>query len=104
MKFVFLDQWGGRINLKVNLEKIVDINAGIDWKVEGTDTLIISSPKYIGYQMSRIIDKGHGLEGIEYATKVDLNGNWQYEEVDPRLQSLMRDFMPAANAVPAEPL
>lgn len=88
MRFQFKDEFGGAINLSATLPQIVDIAAGVNWHIENHYTLIIDSPKYIGYRMAKLGSNPKGQTEIFYATSTDKKGNWNFRSVeDPRKSS-----------------
>lgn len=99
MKIVFKDQAGGAIDLAARLSEVVDIAAGVKWKIENGTSLVIETPKYIGYRMARLAPSDDGGYEIEYATTTTENGAWIFRLVDA---AGVLDFQNAAR--PAEPL
>lgn len=79
MSFTFKDQAGANIDLTANLSQIVDISAGVKWNIENNYTLVISTPKYIGYRMARLSDPNSAH--LEYASTVDPDGNWIFQDM-----------------------
>jgi hypothetical protein len=97
MKFTFQDSLGGNIDLTGKLSDIVDISAGVNWSLADNYTLVIDSPKYIGYRMAKL-SPGQGGPAIAYATSTDKDGAWLFHDVE----SALSGFLPGAR--PAEPL
>lgn len=80
MRFVFRDERGASIDLEARLDEIVDISAEARWSLENRYTLLIESPKFIGYRMAKL------KEGILlYASKTDKNDQWIFENPDQHL-------------------
>ena len=103
MRFQFKDEFGGAVNLSATLPQIVDIAAGVNWHIENHYTLVIDSPKYIGYRMAKLGTNPKGNLELFYATSADRRGGWQFRSVDPRRAS--KATVPQVGApVIAEPL
>lgn len=100
MKFVFLDQAGGLIDLKLKLGDVIDIKGDVKWSLKDQYTLVIETPKYLGYQMARLISSEGGGDALQIAKEIDFNGNWDFRDIDPRLES----FLPVDTRQPADPL
>jgi hypothetical protein len=81
MKFIFKDVADGNIDLTAKLSEIVDIEAGVNWHLENSYTLVIETPKYIGYRMAKV-DAASGA--LLYATTIDQKGNWIFRAVSAR--------------------
>lgn len=89
MKFEFYSQTGALIDLEARLHEVVDISAGVGFEIENRYSLIIKSPKYIGYQLARRPQTDSGqVEYFEYANSVDSQGNWKFG-VRPAFMSLL---------------
>lgn len=99
MKIVFKDQAGGSIDLKAKLSEVVDIGVGVKWKIENGSSLIIETPKYIGYRMAQLAPSDDGGYEIQYATTTTDAGAWIFRSVEPMD---VQSFVSAAR--PAEPL
>lgn len=64
MKFKFKRSSGGYIDFSIdNIQEILDIAANVNWRIEQNTTLIITSPKYVGYQLGNLVrsTNGHSL-------------------------------------------
>lgn len=60
--FKFYDKSGGGMNINLNnIEAIVDISASLDFSIENEASLHIKTPKYIGYQLGRLIKEDGGM-------------------------------------------
>jgi hypothetical protein len=81
MKFIFKDSAGASIDLTAKLSQIVDISAGASWHLENDYTLIIDTPKYIGYRMAKL-DFSRATSSILYATSVTRDGRWDFQNPD----------------------
>jgi hypothetical protein len=92
MKFQFKDKLGASVNLTVNLGYLVDISPGVKWQIENEYTLVISTPKYIGYRMAQL-EVIPALK-LLYASTIDNKGNWLFHDVDQALldPALMSGF------------
>lgn len=65
LTFQFRSKSGQAIYLDLqNLESIVDIGANIAWEIQNNTTLIINSPKYIGYQLGSFRSQAGSPEGM----------------------------------------
>lgn len=103
MSFVFKDSAGANINLSGLLGQIVNIAPGVSYQVENDYSLVITTPKYIGYRMARLNPQTLKLL---YASRVDPKGNWIFKDVDhPYAMDSMTFLTQSVNmAHPAEPL
>lgn len=79
MSFQFFRASGAVLDLEAHLNDVVDIEAGVEWSIHENYTLVIKTPKHIGYQAARL-KKGVDLE-LEYASTVDKNGKWVFEDL-----------------------
>ena len=80
MKFTFKSKRGTSINLSPGMiGDIMNIGFGVDWNIEKGKTLVVDSPKYIGYQVGFMDPMREGRIGW-YANKVK-NGNFDYKAV-----------------------
>jgi len=62
MKYVFKDKTGAAINLTTQgISQYFDINVDIGYHIENDYTLVIDSPKYIGYQLGRLKEADQGV-------------------------------------------
>lgn len=104
MSFTFRDAAGGNIDLTTKLNELVSFSANVRWYIENSYTLVIETPKYIGYRMGRLA-RAEGEEGrwyIAYASSVDKDGNWQFRNVDESANK--PSFVAPAATYVAEPL
>lgn len=70
MKFTFYNSSGVQISLSPGMiGDIMNIGVGVNWKIENRQSLIIDSPKYIGYQVGFMNELNPGRIGW-YAHKV----------------------------------
>lgn len=54
MEFKFYDRTGAALNFTVNnIKQILDVEASVDFIIENSTSLIIKTPKFIGYQLGR---------------------------------------------------
>ena len=80
VRFSFFHQNGGRIELTVDkIQQLVDISVGTNWEIEQSATLVIKTPKHIGYQLGSLRSKDNGLS-LSRASKVMLN-KWIFQEI-----------------------
>jgi len=75
MRFSFESKSGGFIDLDANIDEVVDIDADVSWEIENKYTLVINSPKDVGYNMARLNSKGD----LDYAVETDSNGHWIFK-------------------------
>lgn len=64
LKITFAKKSGVAINLDAdNISQYIGIAAGVDWSIEDNTTIVINTPKYIGYQLGRLRldDEGRSL-------------------------------------------
>lgn len=92
MKFVFKDAADGKIDLNAKINEIVDFSAGMSWHIENSYTLVIDTPKYIGYRMAKI-EEGEGAFDIQYATTTEKNGAWIFRTIGAFMMN--KDSSPA---------
>lgn len=64
LKITFAKKSGVAINLDAdNISQYIGISAGVDWSIQDNTTIVINTPKYIGYQLGRLRldDEGRSL-------------------------------------------
>ncbi|MBT6325309.1 MAG: hypothetical protein HOJ35_05030 [Bdellovibrionales bacterium] len=62
LEFKFYDETGGNIKLSVdNIKEILEIGFDIQFSIEDGTTLLIETPKYIGYQLGRLKKSDEGI-------------------------------------------
>ncbi len=81
MRFVFKDEQKGEINLIGKVQEYVDIAAGVKWHIEDNYSLIIETPKYIGYRMGKLETVGDA-KSILYASTTNGDGEWLFKRLD----------------------
>ncbi|MCT4643020.1 MAG: hypothetical protein N4A33_12085 [Bacteriovoracaceae bacterium] len=70
MKFVFYDKVGGEIDLSLGgIADIIDLGIGVDFEVTNNYQLNVKTPKYIGYQVGRLLESDNGVS-LYRASKV----------------------------------
>lgn len=85
MNYTFKDEVGGSIQLNVNnIDEIVKLHAGVKWSIKNNYTLVIETPKYIGYRLAKISEKDLGQIKF-YAWSLDENGNFDFQKLSRRL-------------------
>ena len=81
MKLQFYRENHQQIDLNLQkLEEILDISSDLDWKIEQNKTLVIDTPKYLGYQLGTLKRSDDGL-AIHRATKT-YNNKFIFESMD----------------------
>ncbi len=79
--FQFYDKSGMALNLELNnIEQILDLDTSVDFNIENKLSLIISTPKYIGYQLGRLIREDNGLS--LYRASRTRFGKFYFESLD----------------------
>jgi len=79
MNFTFKDEYGAEIALDVNnIEEIVKFHAGVKYSVKNNYTLVIETPKYVGYRLAKISPRSDGLIQ-SYASSFDKNGEFIFK-------------------------
>ena len=79
--FQFYDKSGVAIKLDLDkLEKILELDTALDFSIENKLSLVIKTPKYIGYQLGRLIRQDNGLS-IYRASKTRF-GKFYFESLD----------------------
>jgi hypothetical protein len=79
MEFKFYDRKGADIQLSVNnIKQFLDVSAGVDFIVENKVSLIIKTPKYIGYQLGRWLKDED--KPLYRASTVSLN-KWRFKNI-----------------------
>lgn len=64
LKITFAKKSGVAINLDAdNISQYIGIALGVDWSIQDNTTIVINTPKYIGYQLGRLRldDEGRSL-------------------------------------------
>ncbi len=80
MRFSFYQKDGGKIQLTVdNIKNLLNISADASWEIERGSTIVITSPKYIGYQLGKLRKEDNGMS-LRRASKVMLN-HWIFTSV-----------------------
>ncbi len=80
MNFTFRDNWGAQMELTPGLlGQLVSIEAGVNWRVERGMTLVIESPKYIGFQVAQLHDDSGRLQF--YSNRLDRRGQFVFQDV-----------------------
>ena len=80
MEFTFFDQDSGRFELDVeNIEQFIDISTDIEWRIERNTSLVITTPKYIGYQLGVLRRKDDAM-ALYRATK-EKKGQFHFEKI-----------------------
>ena len=73
MKYTFKDQTGANINLSTQgISQYFDLNVDVGYHIENDYTLVIDSPKYIGYQLGRLREDDQGV-ALYRSYKTSLN-------------------------------
>lgn len=55
LSIAFMDKKGNRINLDAdNVNQYIGFNVGVNWEIQDTTHIVITSPKYLGYQLGRL--------------------------------------------------
>ena len=79
--FQFYDKSGVALKIDLNnIEQILDLDTSIDFDIENKLSLIIKTPKYIGYQLGRLIRQDNGLS-LYRASKTRF-GKFYFESLD----------------------
>ncbi len=80
MKFSFFNRSGVKIQLSPgNIGDIMNIGLGVNWSIEQGQSLVVKSPKYIGYQVGFMDETRKGRIGW-YAHKTKGN-NFDFQQV-----------------------
>lgn len=73
MEFKFFKKDEGRIAITAdNIEEFVDISADTSWHIERSGSLVINTPKYVGYQLGSLKREDQGLV-LQRATTTRFN-------------------------------
>jgi hypothetical protein len=79
MSFQFTDSTGAAINLgAIPLGSVVTISPGVNFHIDSQYSLVITSPKYIGYQMTKYTQ---ATDDLMYAATTDRNGEWLFQDL-----------------------
>jgi hypothetical protein len=81
MSFIFRDEKKGEISLEGKVQEFVDIGAGVKWHVQNNYSLVIETPKYIGYRMGKLQVSGDERM-ILYASTTTGKGDWIFKRLD----------------------
>lgn len=80
MEFIFYSSSQGRIEIdSENINQYLDFSGDIRWKVDKNFKLIIETPKYIAYQLSRIREDEEGVS--YYQTNSTGFDEWSFEKI-----------------------
>ena len=81
MSFEFKNASGGSINLNAeNINAMLDLETNVKWEVTNNYTLTITSPKYIGYQLAKVLPHDPSTIGW-VASSMDKNSKFQFKSV-----------------------
>ena len=96
MSFIFYRKSSGKVDLTVEgIEEFIDVDFDVDWRIENRYSLIISTPKYIGYQLGRIRRKDDGFV-FKRSTKTKKDRFvWKRERIFNRPKSLESSLLNA---------
>jgi hypothetical protein len=62
MTFKFFSKDGGALNLSVdNIKSIIDVSVDLKWEIDNNVSLVITTPKYLGYQLGKLQRKDNGF-------------------------------------------
>lgn len=115
LEFSFYNADNGRISFDVeNIENFLDIGQDVSWHVKEETSLIIDSPKYIGYQLGALRDRDRGSI-LWRSTRVDNNQFiWdqlgvfdqleEYEDEHNGAQQFRDEFMVGLEELAEKPL
>lgn len=80
MRFEFTSSGGTKIELSAPVvEQILDLGIDVEWRVENKYTLVIETPKYIGFQLGQLKEVDNGMS-LYRAAKVKKN-KYQFESI-----------------------
>jgi hypothetical protein len=80
MRFAFMAKHGGQIHISLdNINQYIDITADAEWEIDQTWTLVVKSPKYIGYQLGALQEQDNGLS-LKRASSVQLD-KWVWKDI-----------------------
>ncbi len=81
MEFKFYDSTGGQIQLTLdNVSQYVNIAADASWSIQNGYSLLITTPKYIGYQLGALRKEDKGMS-LYRATRV-ANDEFVFEKLN----------------------
>lgn len=90
MSFKFYSKTGGGLKLSLdNINAIIDIGVGLDFEIINEVELVITTPKYLGYQLGKLQRGDDGLAFFR-ASRVR-KGRWVFEPINvfqPRSHAL----------------
>jgi len=80
MRFSLFTKDGGQVELTLNnINQYLDISANTQWEIDQTASLVILTPKYIGYQLGELVEEDRGLS-LRRASQVILN-RWIFNDI-----------------------
>lgn len=80
MRFSLYTSDGGNVDIDVeNIEQYIDVSVDTEWEIIRNTTLVIKTPKFIGYQLAKMKEVDRGLL-MSRTAKVEL-GKWVYEDL-----------------------
>jgi hypothetical protein len=80
MRFSLFTSDGGHVHLTVdNINQYLNISIDTEWEIDRTASLIIKTPKFIGYQLGELRKQDLGLS-LRRATKTSLN-TWVFTDI-----------------------
>ena len=81
MSFVFRDEKKGEILLDGKVHEFVDIAAGVKWHIQNNYSLVVETPKYIGYRMG-MLEMAGNQASILYASTANAQGEWIFRRLN----------------------
>ncbi len=80
MQFTLYKSDGGQIQLSVdNINQYLNFSENTQWEIDSKASLIIKTPKYVGYQLGELRSQDQGI-GLRRSRQVILN-NWVWENI-----------------------
>jgi hypothetical protein len=80
MRFEFTSNGGTKIELSAPvIEQILDLGIDVGWRVENRYTLVIDTPKYLGFQLGQLKEVDNGMSLFRASTVK--NNKYQFKSI-----------------------
>lgn len=87
MNFTFKDEFGADIALDVNnIDEIVKFHVGVNYSIKNDYTLVVDTPKYIGYRLAKVDTQSNGLIQM-YSSSFDKKAEFIFKRLKTALLS-----------------
>jgi len=101
MHFKFFSSNGTALDLSlVDPKSLLEVSLGTNWQVINKTELVVSTPKYIGYRMGRLMRSDNGVS-LCRSSKVTKEGKYDFQCMDMFQGSVDMSFSPSKTSQPS---